>query len=264
MLTPVLTPEQRLDAAVRAPLGGALLRADSRLIERPGWHELVTPSAPGTMMNEVMSSQVDEADAERVIDEVIARRRAEGRGVKWCVGPWTRPADMGERLARRGFTGWDVRGMGRGAAAPLPLAPGPVTVREVGDADLDLFVATATRGWGLPAEQVPHEARALRAALAARPRVGHLFAAFVGDACVGTAALVLRDRYAYLLASQVLEAARGQGAYRALVATRLAFLHARGVTFAVTQAREATSAPILERLGFETLFRSRCWLLEPP
>jgi hypothetical protein len=50
--------------------------------------------------------------------------------------------------------------------------------------------------------------------------------------------------------------------YRSLVAARLAFLHERGVDYAVTQARESTSAPILEHLGFETLFRGRCHVID--
>jgi hypothetical protein len=107
----VLTPREKLDAAMRAPLGVALLRADSQMIDRPGWQEVVTPSAPDAMLNEVVWSQVDAGDVEGVFDEVVERRRAEGRAVKWCVGPWTRPIDMGERLARRGFAGWEVRGM---------------------------------------------------------------------------------------------------------------------------------------------------------
>ena len=36
-----------------------------------------------------------------------------------------------------------------------------------------------------------------------------------------------------------------------------------GFTLATTQAREATSAPILERLGFETLYRSRVYKWQP-
>lgn len=81
---------------------------------------------------------------------------------------------------------------------------------------------------------------------------------------VGTAWLSLREDYAYLLGTQVFEAARGRGAYRALVAARLAFLRERGIDVAVTHAREATSAPMLEHLGFETLFRSRCYLKAAP
>jgi hypothetical protein len=41
--------------------------------------------------------------------------------------------------------------------------------------------------------------------------------------------------------------------YRALLATRLALSSAAGFELAVTQAREESSAPILERLGFESL-----------
>jgi GNAT superfamily N-acetyltransferase len=70
--------------------------------------------------------------------------------------------------------------------------------------------------------------------------------------------------YAYLFGAQVFPAFRGRGIYRALVAARLGFLAARGVSLAVTQARAATSAPLLERFGFETVFHSRCYLLESP
>jgi hypothetical protein len=86
----------------------------------------------------------------------------------------------------------------------------------------------------------------------------HFFTA--GD--VGTAGLILRGDYGYLVGAQVVEAARGRGLYKALTAERLAFLRARGIGYAVTHAREATSAPRLERLGFETLFRSKCYVLE--
>jgi GNAT superfamily N-acetyltransferase len=88
-----------------------------------------------------------------------------------------------------------------------------------------------------------------------------MFAAFVAGECMGTGALIVLGDYGYLVGAQVLDAARGRGVYRALIFERLAFLRERGIELAVTQAREATSAPILERLGFETLFRSRCYLL---
>jgi len=45
------------------------------------------------------------------------------------------------------------------------------------------------------------------------------------------------------------------GLYRALVQTRLAHAHARGSTLATSHAREDTSAPILEKIGFETVWR---------
>jgi hypothetical protein len=48
-----------------------------------------------------------------------------------------------------------------------------------------------------------------------------------------------------------------------LIDERLRDAAALGFTLATTQAREATSAPILDKLGFETLFRSRVYKWQP-
>jgi hypothetical protein len=45
--------------------------------------------------------------------------------------------------------------------------------------------------------------------------------------------------------------------------TRLAYLASRGIAIATTHAREATSAPILERLGFRTAFRYTVHRFDP-
>jgi hypothetical protein len=255
------TLDEKRRAAIMAPMGGGMLRDDTRVIARPGWYQIVTPSAPGAMLNEIVLSEVAPEDAERAIDEGIGSYSAHGKPVKWCVGPWTRPADFGERLARRGFTNWDVRGMG--CATTLDMAvPRDVEVHAVEEAEVDRFVAIAQEGWGMPSDQAEADRASHRAAFAERPRVAWFFAASRGADWIGTGGLLLREGYGYLLAAQVLERGRGKGAYRALVAARLAFLRERGVEYAVTHARESTSAPLLEHLGFETLFRSKCYLLE--
>jgi GNAT superfamily N-acetyltransferase len=59
---------------------------------------------------------------------------------------------------------------------------------------------------------------------------------------------------AYLIGGVVLPELRGRGVYRALVRARLEAVRGR-LSLATTHAREATSAPILERLGFRTAFR---------
>jgi len=255
--------EQKREACLRAPMGGELVRSDTRIIARPGWYQVVTPSAPGSVLNEIVLSQLEASEAEQAIDEAIALYRQTGHPTKWCVGSWTRPEDFGERLARRGFSSWDVRGMGCDTAV-AGTAPRRVTVGEVAEQGLDSYVAVEQQGWSLPFEDAQSQRAVYLAALRAHPRTVHLFAARLEGAVVGTAGLALRDGYAYLLGAQVLEAARGMGAYRALVAARLVFLRQRGIGYAVTQAREATSAPILEHLGFETLFRSRIYVLDLP
>lgn len=259
------TFDRKKEACIRAPLQRELVRADTRIVERPGWFQVMTPSAPGTVLNEVVLSRVDAADADRVIDETVAAYAADGHPTKWCVGEWTAPEDFGARLTARGFSSWDVRGMGCETTLALA-ASDAVRVEQVTESTVDAYVATMMRGWSLPlstfdAERAVHLAALLQNDEHRGPR---FFIARIDGAVVGTAWLSLRDDHAYLLGTQVLEAARGLGAYRALVAARLAFLRERGIAYAVTHAREATSAPMLERFGFETLFRSKCYLKPAP
>jgi GNAT superfamily N-acetyltransferase len=249
----IWTPERRREAALRAPIGRELYRDDSQWIERPGWMQLVTPSAPGTFLNEILLSQVADEDAEGVIDEVLADHRARRRPVKWCVGHWTRPADLGQRLERRGFVRHPVRAMGCETARIVDV-PAGVGFVAVDEQNLETYLAIEARGWGLPADQIPLQERSYLAAIAAQPRTAHFFAATLHGAMVGTCGVFLRDGYGYLVGSQVLERARGKGIYRALVAARLAFLREIRFELAVTHARDATSAPMLEHLGFETIY----------
>ena len=93
--------ERKVRAAIHGPVGPMATRADTRVIEREGWFQRITPSS--TNHNEVLRSAVEEADAERVIDEVVAEYRALGKPTRWFTGPWTRPGDFGDRLLRRGF-----------------------------------------------------------------------------------------------------------------------------------------------------------------
>jgi acetyltransferase (GNAT) family protein len=249
------TTERKIEAAVHAPTRHRMLYDDTIVIERPGWYQVITPSSKH--VNEVALSRVDADRAEAVIDEVIATNRSHGVPTKWCVGPWTEPKDFGERLARRGFTSWGVKGMASGTR-PGARVPTGVRIVDVREAELDAYLEVTRIGWSISVAESKMQGAILRRARG--PIVP--FIALLDGACVGSAALVLLGDHAYLVGAQVLEAARGRGVYRALTTERLGFLHALGIDLAVTQAREATSAPILERLGFETLFESRCYLLD--
>ena len=168
--------------------------------------------------------------------------------VKWCVWPWSHPADIGARLTARGLTHWHARGMSIPTDAPL--AAGSITVRR--DEEGTDYAAVWAGGW-----QEDHaKVRADVAALLAEGK-SRLFVAYDGAVPVGIAAIRQSPGAGYLLGAVVLPAYRGRGACRALLAARLHDLHARGIPLAVTHAREATSAPILEALGFRTEFRYR-------
>ena len=238
-----------------------MLRPDSEVIERPGWYQVVTPSAPGTHLNEVIMSDVAAEDAESTMEKVIATYGELEHPVKWCVGPWTRPEDFGALLSRRGFSSWDVRAM----AMEVPRAasaPQMDRVREVSTSDLGAFVEAHCQGWSLPEDQLDAELQTHTAALTHPSARYGFFAATEGGRFVGTAGFAIDGDCAYFFGTQVLPEFRGKGLYRGLIAARLTRLAERGVSLAVTHARDATSAPILAHLGFETLFPYRCYLLD--
>jgi hypothetical protein len=247
--------ERKLRAAILAPLGPIATYPDTRVIERDGWFQRISPSSAGINHNEVLRSAVDEADAEQVIDSVVAEYRSLGKPTTWHTGPWTRPLDFGERLLRRGFRCSKSRGMGCDTSADI--ASGHVRVRRLETVDeLDSYLSASRLAWGVHDDDL----EATRARY--RLTFGTLQFFFVAEG-VGAAAVVLREDYGYFVGGAVVEQARGHGVYRTLVAARLAFLRERGIEYAVTNASEATSAPMLEHLGFETLFSGARYQLDP-
>ena len=184
------TIERKRAAAIQAPMTPNMLRAGARVIERPGWYQVVTPSVATGGLDEIVYSQVDVLNAERVIDEAMQAWRKRGGSLKWCVGPWTQPEDFGERLARRGFSSWDVRGMASETARAIDARN--VTVEEVGAETLEPFVDAVTRGWGRPPEDMAAELEAHRAALRSTPREVYFFMARVDGEIVATQVLSTR------------------------------------------------------------------------
>ncbi len=67
--------------------------------------------------------------------------------------------------------------------------------------------------------------------------------------------MIFKDRSVFLVSASVLKECRGKGIYRALLAHRLGEALKRGFKLAVTHARENTSAPILEKMGFKTAYK---------
>src|SRR5690242_14664298 len=114
---------ERLREVLEAPRRAFIPLPDTQVIERPGWLQLVTPSLRQGGLNEVAFSALDEQVADTVIDETLALYRRLGLRFRWTVGPDSRPADLAERLARRGLRQSEVLGMIRGTEqAPVDAA----------------------------------------------------------------------------------------------------------------------------------------------
>lgn len=219
---------------------------DLRVIVRPGWRQLVTPSLTKGGLNEVSFAQLPEDDLERVVDETIAQYRALGCQFVWRVGPDSTPA-LCEVLARRGGKHVVSNGMARATAIDVVTDP-RITVEPATEANLAELTRITAEGWAMDAGPL---AAVHRRVLEHGPPHQMFLARYDGEPAA-TASSAVFARSVYLMGGVTVTRFRGRGLYRALVVARMA---AANVPLAISHARADTSAPILARLGFETLCR---------
>jgi len=219
-------------------------------VERVG--EVVRQVADGHGWNGVLWSRLDEAGADRAIQDQIARFTALGQDFEWKLHGHDRPADLGARLSAAGFRAEPEETLMIGEIDRLGLKaqlPDGVRLMEVTDAaGVDLFVEASEKAFDTEGTGLRHR---LLAQLAADPRTVVAFVALAGDEPVSSARMefVPGTPFAGLWGGGTVEAWRGRGLYRALVAHRARLAAARGCRYLQVDALP-TSRPILERLGF--------------
>jgi GNAT superfamily N-acetyltransferase len=140
----------------------------------------------------------------------------------------------------------------RHGAPALPAPTRDVEVRWGTDAatarDSSEVGAAVFGGAVPPDERIAQNAKRDSASVPAGE--GGVIVAYVGGTPVGAAGVMMADGAARLWGGAVVESARGQGVYRALLAARLAYGAAHGAVMALVKARVETSGPILRRAGF--------------
>jgi hypothetical protein len=179
--------------------------ADSQVIVRPGWRQLLTPSVKGGGFNDVSLSVVDEADADRVIDETIAQYAQHGCRFAWRVGPDS-SQHLKARLAARGLTYHLGYGMARSTELAIDVDP-RISIERVTEATVGAFTHTMAKGWDMdPATVAPANEAVVRAN---GPLV--MFLARWDGEPAATAAAALHPRSIYMIGGLVLPAFRGRG-----------------------------------------------------
>ncbi|MFF4805033.1 GNAT family N-acetyltransferase [Streptomyces sp. NPDC001351] len=232
-------------------------------VERVGSVVRHVSSAHG--WNGVVWSGLDETDADAAIAEQIAYFSALGHEFEWKLYGHDRPVDLGQRLGAAGFQPEpeetlmiaEVAGLDLDAAPPEGIRLLPVTDA----AGVDLVADVHEKAFGTDGSRLRHQ---LLAQLTGEPDTVLTTVALAGDEPVSAARmeLVPGTRFAGLWGGGTVEAWRGRGIYRALVAHRAHAAAQRGYRYLQVDA-SSQSRPILERLGFEPLTTTTPYIYVP-
>jgi GNAT superfamily N-acetyltransferase len=207
----------------------------------------------------VIYSQLTEATADAAIALEKARPLAPGRKLEWKVYGHDQPSDLAARLRKAGFepdapetlVAFDLR-----AELPTAELPQGVAIRRVTDrAGLKDVVAVGLLAFG---EDFSH----MNDEFIARIEYGTVlfYLAYCEGKPVSAARLELprSGEFAGLFGGGTVPEYRSRGIYRALVGARATEARARGYRYLSVDA-QATSSPILQRMGFVPLTTVTSW-----
>jgi hypothetical protein len=222
-------------------------------IERVG--AVVRQVADADGWNGVVWSALDETTADRAIAEQIDFFKGLGREFEWKLYGHDLPCDLGARLVAAGLRAEpeetllvaEVAGLRFDAELPDGVRLLPATDA----AGVDLVVDVHEKAFGTDGSRLRQR---LQARLADQPDTVVAVVALAGDEPVSAARveLVPGTRFAGLWGGGTVEAWRGRGVYRALVAHRARVAADHGYRYLQVDA-SSMSRPILERLGFHAL-----------
>ena len=236
------------DYMFRVPAGEASVTP----LNIPGLRGRATPiSTPYTNLVGVAEDGGEISD--EAIDMVINEFRGRNQMFGWLIGPRT-PPDLPARLEAKGFSrAEEFAGLALTDLNYTGPSNDEITVHEAGPEDEELFASLFSVAFGLPPEMVEFLSRILYFAKT-EIRCRNYIAYREGvDEPIGVASTIDDPNAPIIIlgGSAVLEAHRGKGVYKALVARRLADARAEGTEAVVIQAVRSTSAPICRTLGFE-------------
>jgi ribosomal protein S18 acetylase RimI-like enzyme len=212
--------------------------------------------------NGVVWSDLDEATADAAIAEQLrwlASPEGAGREFEWKLYSHDRPADLGERLLAAGFVPdppetlmvAEVDALLADTALTGP-PPEGVRVEAVTGADgVHLLADTHEQAFGTSAGRLREQ---LLDSAATPDSPLTMVVAFAGDLPVCAARMEFHPGtdFASLWGGGTVEAWRGRGIYRSLIAHRARIAAAHGYRYLQVDASDQ-SRPILERLGFAAL-----------
>ena len=243
--------------SVRTDGSGALIEADQGVVR---WM-----TVDGRSWSGIAWSDLDEANADSVIADQVARFRDRGEKFEWKLYDYDQPPDLARRLLAAGFAADDEEALMvaevAAVAAPAELPAGVSLLPVTDEAGVGLLIDVHERVFGTDHSQLR---RSLLAQLRDSPEVTAMVVAMAGDEPVCSARIEFQagTDFASMWGGGTLPAWRGRGIYRALVAYRAGLAAARGYRYLQVDA-SPDSRPILERLGFARLASTTPYVWDP-
>ena len=224
-------------------------------------HTAILPSEIGF----VTYSKLNDANADRAIDEQLAYFSALGQSLEWKVFGHDQPATLAQRLLARGFVQDEAE-----SVMVLDLEDAPALLRELPTADvrritepsgIDDLVAVEEAVWQRDYSSLSSR---LRNDLMTVPRELSVYIAYLDNAPVSTAWIYfhLGSQFASLWGGSTMFHARRRGLYSQLLAIRCREAQARGFRFLTVDASNM-SRPILAKHGFRFLTTATGYLWQP-
>jgi GNAT superfamily N-acetyltransferase len=205
--------------------------------------------------NGVIWSDLDAGGADAAIADQMRYFGKLGREFEWKLYGHDKPEDLGQRLRDAGFVAQPEETLMIAELGDLTLDAQPpegVRLLPVTDrAGVDLVADVHEQAFGTDSTRMRHQ---LLAQLTGDEDNVVAVVALAGDEPVSAARmeLVPGTRFAGLWGGGTVEAWRGRGIYRALVAHRARVAADRGYRYVQVDA-SSQSRPVLARLGFEPL-----------
>ena len=242
----------------------------TEIIETPRYRVTLVPDYPIPGPNSAAWIRCRPEETAEVIAEVQAIFRRRGLPCMWIIDPDTEPADFPERLAAYGIQpephSPEVAVMMLPADSHLEASlPDGVELHDA-LADSESFRkadAVNAQAFGSPVRgMTPEEVAALERRRQNQLAAGNrrmLLATVDGEPAGSAGVTLFPPDGAIINGGAVLERFRGRGVYRAMVVERLRMAREAGAAGLAVWGGPM-SAPILERLGFETVGWRRFYL----
>jgi hypothetical protein len=206
-------------------------------------------------------------DLAGLVDEVVAAATAAGSTrLRWWITDRTIPRDTPETLKARGFERVETvevlalaLGDPRAASVAVPEGVDVAEVRDLDTLRLAARLGAEVFDWPPPSDAEVEEELGQILADHGGAWQARRYLALVDGRPAATAGATVDGDALRLWGGATVPELRGRGAYRALVARRLADGAGTAATFALVKAVDDTSSPILRRLGFEVFGVEHCY-----